>query len=115
MLESVFELNLKFDCCCSILGLTTKNGLNKNFQQFTVWHVLRQQGAPILEKQQENSAQMRTLTKGYEYLDITQTQTHKATHHIKGPVDLHTHINIYLYHLLCAHSNYFYYIEWIIR
>ena len=27
----------------------------------------------------------------------THTHTHKDTHHIKGPVDWHTHINIYLH------------------
>ena len=37
--------------------------------------------------------------------------THKHTQHIQGPVDWHTHINIYLHHLLCAHSSYLYYTE----
>ena len=33
-------------------------------------------------------------------------QTHKHTQHTQGPVDWHTHINICLHHLLCAHSSY---------
>ena len=37
--------------------------------------------------------------------------THKDTQHTQGSVDGHTHINIYLHQLLCAHSNYLYYIE----
>ena len=40
---------------------------------------------------------------------------HKDTQHTKGPVDLHTHVNIYLHYLLCAHSSYLYYTEWIIH
>ena len=33
---------------------------------------------------------------------------------IQGLIDWHTHINVYQHYLLCAHSNYLYYIEWII-
>ena len=44
-----------------------------------------------------------------------QMHTHKHTQHTHGPVDLHTHINIYLHHLLCAHISYLYYTEWIIH
>ena len=40
-------------------------------------------------------------------------QTHKHTQHTQGPVDWHTHINICLHHLLCAHSSYLYYIRWL--
>ena len=36
------------------------------------------------------------------------THTHKDTQHTQGPVNLHAHINIYIHHLLCAHSNYLY-------
>ena len=36
----------------------------------------------------------------YSYL-ISHTQTEKHTQHTQGPVDLHTHIIIYLHHLLC--------------
>ena len=44
----------------------------------------------------------------YLYSDlISHTQTHKHTQHTQGPVDWHTHINVYLHHLLCAHSSYF--------
>ena len=41
------------------------------------------------------------------WLDIshTHTHTHKHTQHTLGPVDWHTHINIYLHQLLCAHSS----------
>ena len=42
------------------------------------------------------------------------TNTYKHTQYTQGPVDWNTHINIYLHHLLCAHSSYLYYIEWII-
>ena len=41
--------------------------------------------------------------------------THKQTHTAySGAIDWHTRINIYYHHLLCAHSSYLYYIEWII-
>ena len=39
---------------------------------------------------------------------ISHTQTHKHTQHTQGPVDWHTHINVYLHHLLFAHSSYLY-------
>ena len=42
------------------------------------------------------------------------THTHTDTQHTQVPVDWHTHINISLHHLLCAHSSYLYCIEWII-
>ena len=45
----------------------------------------------------------------------THKQSHKHTQHTEGPVDWHTHINIYLHQLLCAHNSYLYYIEWIIH
>ena len=38
---------------------------------------------------------------------------HKHTRHTQGPVDWHTHINVYLHHLLCAQSSYLYYIKWL--
>ena len=41
--------------------------------------------------------------------------THKQAQHNWGPVDQHTHVNIYLHQLLRAHSNYLYYTEWIIH
>ena len=48
----------------------------------------------------------------YCYSDlISHTLKHKHTHHIQGSVDWHTHINIYLHHLLYAHSSYLYYIK----
>ena len=46
---------------------------------------------------------------------LTHIYTHKDTQSTQGPVDLHTHINIYLHQLLCAHRNYLCYIEWIIH
>ena len=42
---------------------------------------------------------------------LSHTQTQKHTQHTQGPVDWHTHINIYLHHLLCAHSSYLCYIK----
>ena len=49
------------------------------------------------------------------WFDITHTNTHthEDTQHTQGPVNWHAHINIYLYHLLCSHSSYLYYTEWI--
>ena len=34
------------------------------------------------------------------------------TQDIQGPIDWFTHINIYQYHMLWAHSSYLYYTEW---
>ena len=48
----------------------------------------------------------------YWYSDLI-SHTHKHTQHTQGPVDWHTHINIYLHHLLFAHSSYLYYIKWL--
>ena len=42
------------------------------------------------------------------------SHTHKVRPYNEGPVGWHTHKNTYLHHLLCAHSSYLYYIEWII-
>ena len=39
----------------------------------------------------------------------------KHTQHTQWPADLHTHINLYLNHLLCAHGSYLYYIEWCVN
>ena len=39
--------------------------------------------------------------------------TDRNTQHTQGEVDWHTHINMYLHHLLCAHSSYLYYIKWL--
>ena len=39
-----------------------------------------------------------------------QTNTHST---LIGSVGWHTHINIYLYHLLCAYNSYLYYIKWL--
>ena len=50
----------------------------------------------------------------------THTHTHSHIHtnkdaqHTQGPVGRHTHINIYLHHVLCAHSSYLYHVKWII-
>ena len=41
--------------------------------------------------------------------------THTNTQHTQRPVDWHTHINIYFYHLLCAQCSYLCYTEWIIH
>ena len=41
--------------------------------------------------------------------------THTNTQHTQGPLDWDTHINIHLHHLLCSHSSYLYYNEWIIH
>ena len=46
----------------------------------------------------------------YWYSDLI-SNTHN-THHTQGPADEHTHINICLHHLLCAHSSYLYFIKW---
>ena len=53
----------------------------------------------------------------YWYSDLI-LHTHTNTQHTQGPVDCHTHMNVYLHHLLCAHSSYLYYIKmikWIIH
>ena len=42
-------------------------------------------------------------------------QMYRQTQHTQGPVDIQTHIKIYLNHLLCAHSSCLYCIEWIIH
>ena len=47
----------------------------------------------------------------YRYSDFVIT--HKHTQLTQGPVDWHTHINIYLHQLLCAHDSYPYYIKWL--
>ena len=47
------------------------------------------------------------------WFDITHR--HKDTQHTQGPVDWHTHTNIYLHHLLCAHSSHLYCVEWIVN
>ena len=39
-------------------------------------------------------------------------RTHKHTKHTQGPVDCHTHINIYLHHSLCGLWSYLYCTEW---
>ena len=44
----------------------------------------------------------------YWYSDLI-SYTHKHTQHTQRPVDWHTHMNIYLHHLLCACSRYLYY------
>ena len=41
------------------------------------------------------------------------TAQHSTAH--SGPIEWHTHIKIYLHQMLCAHSSYLYYIEWIIH
>ena len=43
------------------------------------------------------------------------TQKNNDTQHTQGPLDRHNLINLYLHHLLCAHSSYIYYNEWIIH
>ena len=50
----------------------------------------------------------------YWYSDLTShTGKHTNTHStLRGAVDWHTHINIYLHHL-CAHSSYHCYIKWL--
>ena len=45
----------------------------------------------------------------YWYSDlISHIQTHTNTQHTQGLVDWHTLVNIYLYHVIHAHSSYFY-------
>ena len=44
----------------------------------------------------------------YWYSDLI-SQTYKHTRHTQGQADWHTHINVYLHHLLCAQSSYLYY------
>ena len=45
----------------------------------------------------------------YWYYDlISHTLSHKYTQHTQEPKELHTHWNIYLHHLLCAHNSYLY-------
>ena len=46
------------------------------------------------------------------WFDITHTQAKKHTHHTQEPVHWHTNINIYLHHVLCAHSSYHLIIHW---
>ena len=41
--------------------------------------------------------------------------THTKTQHTQGSVGWYIHINKYLHQLLCAHSSYLYYNEWIIH
>ena len=49
----------------------------------------------------------------YWYSDMTShTQTYKQTQGT-DTVDWHTHINIYLHHLLCSCSSYLCYIKWL--
>ena len=38
---------------------------------------------------------------------------HTQTQYTQGPADWHTHINVYLHHLLCAQKSYFYHIKWL--
>ena len=47
------------------------------------------------------------------YSDVlSKKHTHDDTyHHTQAPISRHTDINIYLDHLLCAHSSYLHYIE----
>ena len=49
------------------------------------------------------------------YWYSNSTSQNKHTQHTQEPVDWHNQINIYLHHLLCAHSGYLYYMKWIIR
>ena len=49
------------------------------------------------------------------YSDLI-SHAHKHAQHIQGQLlDWHIQTNIYLHHLLCTHSSYPYYIEWIIQ
>ena len=48
------------------------------------------------------------------YATRYKSHTHTHTQHTQGPIDWHTHINIYQHHLLCAHSSYLYYTVWLI-
>ena len=43
----------------------------------------------------------------YWFSDLI-SHTQKYREHTQGPVDWHTHIHIYLHHLLCAYSSYLY-------
>ena len=47
----------------------------------------------------------------YWYSDFVITHTN--TYHTLGQLDWHTHMNIFLHHLLCAHSSYLNYIKWL--
>ena len=50
------------------------------------------------------------------WVEFTHINTHTNMHtKTQGPVDWHTHINIYLHHLLYAHSSYLYCMDWIIH
>ena len=51
------------------------------------------------------------LTHNVDFLWCFNLISH--TQHTQGPVDWHTCIIIYWHHLLCAHSNYLYYIKWL--
>ena len=54
----------------------------------------------------------------WQYSDLishTYKLTNTDTQHTHSPADWHTHINLYLHFLLCAHRSYHYYIEWIIH
>ena len=47
-----------------------------------------------------------------DLISHTCKHTQKDKQYTQGPVDWHTHINIYFHHLLCALSSYLYYIEY---
>ena len=68
------------------------------------WCVLSNRASSLLRSDTYNLGQIHL---------ISHTQTHKHTQHTQGPVDWHNHINIYLHHLLIAHSSYLYYIKWL--
>ena len=46
------------------------------------------------------------------WFDITYA---KHRQYIQGPADWHTHINLYLHHLLDTHSSYLYYVRWCVN
>ena len=46
---------------------------------------------------------------------LTWYHTDMKTQHIQGPIDWHTHKNMYQRHHLRANNSYVHYIEWIIR
>ena len=93
------------DLHMSRLGTLVPEGLDVCFVQqgvksTEVWHMWFFAGTLIWYYTQTNKQNKQT-----------HTHTQKDTQHTQGPADLHTHINIYLHHLLSAHNSYLYYLE----
>ena len=98
----------------SRLGTLMPEGLDVCFVQqgvksTEVWHMWFFPGTLIWYYTQTNK-QTNKQTNTHTHTH-THTHTQKDTQHTQVPADSHTHINIYLHHLLSAHNSYLYYIE----